>query len=353
MKKVFWIAVPLAVVLVASATALPANGTGSLGFKATITMMLIKPSNSTAALSSIEKQNIRNFVQVSTLGDRLTCTSLVGAKSSSTEVKRSASKAKNACAEAKRLFPLLTTTVGQTRTSLVKDSGKVRLAYQAIEEYSTPAPTPAPTRTFTPEPRPTLPPDTSGAASEAQKDEWRYLIGTYQSKISGIQNTLADLAVLLVAEQAKLDVAIKYGDALRKGIQESTIASIRSEAESLKSDIRFYESLISTYQKKIDQVAPVVVPAGPSQAQIDSWNRLITLYESSINLYNSRVSSIQADLRKYVYWRSVAERYGDTNNVAKQDASIATANADIASWNAKINDAKSKIEDLRRKISGN
>lgn len=351
MKKVFWIAVPLAAFLVTGVAALPAIGAGSLGFKPTVSMLLTKPSNSAAALSNTEKQNLRNFVKVPSLGDKLTCTSLVTAKSSPTEDKRSALKAKNACIEVKRLFPVLKTVVSQLGTNVARDSGKVRLDYQAIEEYSTPTPTP--TRTFTPEPRPTLPPDTSGSASEAQKDAWRYLIGTYQSKISGIQNTLADLAVLLVAEQAKLDLAIKYGDALRKGIQESTIASIRSEAESWNSDIKFYESLISTYQKKIDQVAPVVVPAGPSQAQIDSWNRLITLYESSINLYNSRVSSIQADLRKYVYWRSVAERYGDTNNVAKQDASIATANADIASWNAKINDARSKIEDLRRKISGN
>ncbi len=349
MKKSLLIFVAL-FICVTSSTALSSSGAAGPSFKPTRTLVIVKPSNSVATLLPGEKLLIQKWIGAANSGDKLTCSWLVAAKSTSAERSWSNWKAEFACQEAKRLFPSISAVVSRSKSTTAKGTAEVRLSYQALKVPSTA--TPSPNATFAPGPRPTLMPDTPGVATQAQKDYWRSLIASYQFKISEIGRTLVDLDRRLVIEQSKLDSAVKFNDTLRKGIQESAIAALRSESESWLSDIRFYTSLIASYQQRIDRVSPVVTSPQPTQAQIDSWNRQITIQESSISIYNSRVASIQTDLRKYVYWRSVAERYGDGNRVVELDAMIASANAEISTYGSKINEANSIIQELRRKISG-
>lgn len=338
----------VAAVLAVSMVSPSLGATEAQGVKVS-TKSLNKATNNAGSLSKGEIAAVISLTNLSGAGDVLRCTALNFSKATVVEKSRASKKARNACAEAKKKFPFIATRLDAKLTTKKAQGGQILLTFELKSRIMAPLPSPRPI--FTPEPRPFVEPNVTGQVSEAQKSVWRELINSYQQKIASFRTNIVNLQSSLTIEQVKLDNAVQYGDLLRKGIQESTISSINSEIESWASDIAFYQSLIGTYQSRIDQVARIQVPAGPTQSQIDSWNRLINIYQSSMSFNNSRISAIEADLRKFTYWSSVAQRYGDEGRVSELVIKIADANAEISTLKSENAAYSLSIDELRGKIA--
>ena len=64
------------------------------------------------------------------------------------------------------------------------------------------------------------------------------------------------------------------------------------------------------------------------------------------------MARVSADLRKFTYWRSIAEKYGDTGRVRELDIDIEDANLTIDGYRASIDELQAEIDILREKIAG-
>ena len=312
-------------------------------------------SSSATTLTTQQKAQVKAAVDANPTAEKFICTGIRYHSQPMSINIMVRKRAKAACEYAKQLNPELSTWFQNKPTQAKSYAGKVLLTVKTLE-----APSIEPPEKLPPERREALPALDSaaqGPISDAQRASWNYKIRVYGTRISEFQREINQLAATKDIEKQKLDTAIQYGDNLRESIQRDAITEIDRRIASLRSTIEFYTSLINTYQSRIDQTYPgtqesPTPDAGPSQRQIDSWTRLISLNESRIASDESRMARVSADLRKFTYWRSIAEKYGDTGRVRELDIDIEDANLTIDGYRASIDELQAEIDILREKIAG-
>lgn len=315
-------------------------------------------SGSTTSLSELHKSQIRATLDSAPKSEKFICTGIRYYDQPMNVNIMVRKRAKEACEYAKQLKPSLSTWFQNKPTKARSYAGKVLLTVKTpierkIPEIAPPEKLPSQAN----EQLPTLLPPDRGSISPAKKAAYRQRISQYEARISAIQQLIDELTEIREQESKKLEIASSYGDELREGIQEDAISEIDNRISSYRSNQAFYRSLIRTYESRIEASNTIidnapVVPSGPSQRQIDSWNRLIAIYESSIARAESQIDRISQELRKLVYWRSVAERYGDTARVEELNDEISQANRSIDEYRSSIQSDQAEIAVLREKIRG-
>lgn len=314
-------------------------------------------SGNNTELSALQKSQIMETLDNTPLAQKFICTGIRYFDQPMSVNIMVRKRAKEACEYAKQLRPGLSTWFQNKPTKARSYAGKVLLTVKTTVETSVPiigSPEVFPPKVDEQLPE-LLPPDQEGL-HPAKQSAYERLIETYVQRVSQIQTDIDALSRIREIEVKKLQIASEYGDELREGIQEDTISQIDSRISSLQSNQAFYRSLIRTYESRIEasnspvESAPEI-PSGPSQAQIDSWNRLITLYESSISRAESQIARITKELRKLTYWRSVAVRYGDTARVEKLDVDISQNTQSINEYRSSIRGDRAEIALLRERMN--
>lgn len=315
-------------------------------------------SGSNTSLSALHKSQIRSTLDNAPKSEKFICTGIRYYDQPMSVNIMVRKRAKEACEYAKQLKPSLSTWFQNKPTKARSYAGKVLLTVKTpiepkIPEIAPPEKLPSQAN----EQLPTLLPPDRGGISPAKKAAYRQRISQYEARISAIQQLIDELTKIREQESKKLEIASNYGDELREGIQEDAISEIDNRISSYRSNQAFYRSLIRTYESRIEASNAIIdnapeIPSGPSQRQIDSWNRLIAIYESSIARAESQIDRISQELRKLVYWRSVAERYGDTARVEELNDEISQANRSIDEYRSSIQSDQAEIAVLREKIRG-
>lgn len=315
-------------------------------------------SGSNTSLSSLQKSQVRATLDKAPDSEKFICTGIRYYDQPMSVNIMVRKRAKEACEYAKQLKPSLSTWYQNKPTKARSYAGKVLLTVKTQIEAKRPEiapPEQLPSKAD--EQLPSLLPPDRGSISPAKKAAYERRISQYEARISVIQQLIDELTKIRKQESEKLEIASEYGDELRESIQEDAISEIDNRISSHKSNQSFYRSLIRTYESRIEASNSIIdnapeIPSGPSQRQIDSWNRLIAIYESSIARAESQIDRISQELRKLDYWQSVAERYGDTARVQELNDEISQANRSIDEYRSSIRSDESEIALLREKIRG-